>query len=121
MDRAPVLPEPRISRRRFGQCAFASTTALLSPSAATDFLHKRAGQSTSLPGLSAEQSEEVEAKLANIVRKYGDRLTQEQRQHLRRILIYNQRMLASVRAFSVQNGDSPASVLRVCFAEPETR
>jgi hypothetical protein len=67
-------------------------------------------------GLTAEQWQEVEARLANIVRKYGDRLTQEQRNHLRRIVAYNEKMLASVRAFPLQNGDSPASVLKVSLA-----
>jgi hypothetical protein len=65
------------------------------------------------PELSPAQLQEVEAKLANIVRKFGDRLTQEQRSHLRKILIFNERMLASVRAFPLQNGDAPASVLRI--------
>jgi len=65
------------------------------------------------PKLSSAELQEVEAKLANIVRKFGDRLTQEQRTHLRRILSFNERMLASVRAFPLQNGDAPASVLRI--------
>jgi hypothetical protein len=64
-------------------------------------------------GLTPEQSQEVEERLANIVRKYGNRLTGEQRQHLRRILTYNERMLASIRTFSLQNGDPPASVLKL--------
>jgi hypothetical protein len=64
-------------------------------------------------GITPEQAAEVDAKLANIIRKFGSRLSDEQRQHLRRILAYNERMLAGVRAFSVQNGDPPASVLRV--------
>jgi hypothetical protein len=36
---------------------------------------------------------------------------------LRRILTYNERMLASVRSFPLENGDPPASVLRVSFSE----
>jgi hypothetical protein len=59
-------------------------------------------------GLTPEQSQEVEDRLDNIVRKYGNRL-----QHLRRILTYNERMLASIRTFSLQNGDPPASVLKL--------
>jgi hypothetical protein len=61
--------------------------------------------------LSPEQTEEVDAKLASIVRKYGSRLSDEQRGHLRRILSYNEKMLASIRDFPLQNGDPPASVL----------
>jgi hypothetical protein len=65
--------------------------------------------------LTSEQTEEVEAKLANIVRKYGSRLSEEQRTHLRHILAYNEKMLASVRSFPLQNGDPPASVLAISF------
>jgi hypothetical protein len=64
-------------------------------------------------GLTPEQSQEVEDRLDNIVRKYGNRLSGEQRQHLRRILTYNERMLASIRTFPLQNGDPPASVLKL--------
>jgi hypothetical protein len=72
--------------------------------------------------LTWEQTEEVDAKLANIVRKYGSRLSDEQRGHLRRILSYNEKMLASIRAFPLQNGDPRASVLKVSFlSEPPSR
>jgi len=64
-------------------------------------------------GLTADQAQEVEARLANVIRKYGNRLSEEQRQHLRRILTYNERMLVAIRAFSLQNGDPPASVLKI--------
>ena len=65
------------------------------------------------PMLTPEQSHDVEAKLANIVRKYGERLSEEQRKHLRKILVYNETMLAPVRAFALQNGDPPVSVLKL--------
>lgn len=56
----------------------------------------------------------MEAWLANIVRKYGDRLTEDQRQHLRRNLEYHERLLAPVRAFPLNQGDSPAFTLKLC-------
>jgi hypothetical protein len=65
------------------------------------------------PTLTPEQSRDVEAKLANIIRKYGERLSEEQRKHLRRILAYNETMLAPVRAFALQNGDPPVTVLNL--------
>ena len=105
-----------VSRRTFSQ-QVAVATAVLSAApalAAASGFNLRADTSFRL---SPDQSQEVEAKLANIVRKYGDRLTQEQRQHLRRILTYNERMLAAVRAFPLKNGDSPASVLKVSLDE----
>jgi hypothetical protein len=107
----------RISRRLFGRRAAFAAALSLSPAellAASDHSH-REGQTTS--DLTPEQSQEVEAKLANIIRKWGSRLSEDQRKHLRRILSYNERMLASVRSFPLENGDPPASVLRVSFAE----
>jgi hypothetical protein len=71
--------------------------------------------------LTPDQAQDVEARLANVIRKYGNRLSEEQRQHLRRILTYNERMLVSIRTFPLQNGDPPASVLKISLvgqAEP---
>ena len=67
--------------------------------------------------LTAEQSRDVEAKLANITRKDGERLSDEQRKHLRRILAYNETMLAPIRAYALQNGDAPVTVLKVSSAK----
>ena len=63
--------------------------------------------------LTPEQSRDVEAKLADIIRKYGERLSEEQRKHLRRILAYNETMLAPIRSFTLQNGDPPVTVLKL--------
>ena len=54
----------------------------------------------------------MDAKLANAIRQFGDRLSDEQRQRLRRILSYNEKMLASIRAFRLENSDPPATVLK---------
>lgn len=72
-----------------------------------------------LEGLSPQQVADVDAKLANILRKYGTRFNADQKAHLRRILAQNERMMAPVRAFALQNGDPPASVLRVSFDRAE--
>ena len=74
---------------------------------------RAAGQSQqeSALDLTSDQVREADAKLANAVRQFGDRLSQEQRGRLRRILLYNEKMLASIRAFHIENGDAPASVL----------
>lgn len=117
----------KVSRRRFGLDAAAMAALTVSPisllagarepggensAGAGPQSQAKAGDNSKL-GITAEQAAEVEAKLANIVRKFGSRLSIEQREHLRRILAYNERMLAGVRAFELQNGDPPASVLRV--------
>jgi hypothetical protein len=118
--RRATLASP-ISRRDFGWRAAIAAAITLSPR--TLLGSNRISHQESKPGdkapdqaggsLTPEQSQEVEDRLANIVRKYGNRLSGEQRQHLRRILTYNERMLASIRTFSLQNGDPPASVLKL--------
>jgi hypothetical protein len=125
-DSAKASP---ISRRDFGRRAALAAAVTLSSS--TMLARNTGSVQESKPGekspdkdgggLPPEQSQEVEARLANVVRKYGNRLSEKQRQHLRRILTYNERMLNSIRAFSLQNGDPPASVLKISLvaqAEP---
>jgi hypothetical protein len=106
----------RISRRRFTQRAAVAAALSLSPTEFFAAAHHNQAAPDKAPSLTPDQTQEVEVRLANIIRKYGSRLSEEQRQHLRRILTYNERMLASVRAFPLQNGDPPASVLKVSFA-----
>lgn len=128
--------EKQISRRQFGRNAAAAIAAatvsapgLLAANAAD--AQTRTQKRTPAPaapqqkrpepleGLTAEQTAEVEARLANIVRKYGSRFTEDQKTHLRGILAQNERMMGPVRAFALQNGDPPASVLRISFDERE--
>jgi hypothetical protein len=114
----------RISRREFGLDAAVAAAAALSLSPPSLLTARRdpdnisptivAGeQETAAVKLTPEQSRDVEAKLANIIRKYGERLSEEQRTHLRKILAYNETMLAPVRAFALQNGDPPVTVLKL--------
>jgi hypothetical protein len=118
----------RISRREFGLDATigAAAAAALSLSAPSLLAARRDPDNISpaiptgeqetagaKPTLTPEQSRDVDAKLANIIRKYGERLSEEQRKHLRRILAYNETMLAPVRAFALQNGDPPVTVLKL--------
>ena len=117
--RRATLRSP-ISRRDFGWRAAIAAAITLSPatllgSHTNSNQESQSGQKTpdKGSGLTPDQSQEVEGRLDNIVRKYGNRLSDEQRQHLRRILTYNERMLASIRTFSLQNGDPPASVLKL--------
>jgi len=113
-----------ISRREFGLDAAVAAalslsvlpTGLLAARSDRDTISPRipsGEQETARPKLTAEQGRDVEAKLANIVRKYGERLSEEQRRHLRRILAYNETMLAPIRAFTLQNGDAPVTVLKL--------
>jgi hypothetical protein len=120
----PDRPALTLSRRRFGRDAvLAGAVSLSAVNLLAGAPHTEIGGPASSGSLSLEpnQAQEVEAKLSNIIRKYGDRLSFAQREHLRRILAYNEKMLASIRAFPVQNGDAPASVLRISFSGETAR
>jgi hypothetical protein len=120
----------RISRREFGldaavgAAAAAAAALSISPPSLSNARRAPANISPAIPmgeqetagakpTLTPEQSRAVEAKLANIIRKYGERLSEEQRKHLRRILAYDETMLAPIRAFALQNGDPPITVLKL--------
>lgn len=93
-----------ISRRRFG--ASVALGGGLLPSA---------GQAQQRPGpaLSEAESGEVEARYNEAMRKYGSRLDDAQKQRIRGILTTNERMMSRVREFPLENGDTPATVLKV--------
>jgi hypothetical protein len=129
IEKPLATPTSTISRRDFGRRAGIAAVITLSSSSLlgcnTASVHEsKPGDKTPDKeggGLTSDQAQEVEARLANVIRKYGNRLSEEQRQHLRRILTYNERMLASIRASPLQNGDPPASVLKISLvgqAEP---
>jgi hypothetical protein len=121
------IPSARntLSRREFAQTA-ALAAATLSPSAtnlvagvpsAPASANNAVQAQPDNLGLNPGQKKEVEAKLANIVRKYGSRLSKQQREHLGHILGYNEKMLTSIRKFPLENGDAPATVLKLAADE----
>ena len=55
----------------------------------------------------------MDAKFSDVVRKYGDRLSDEQKTRVRGVLANHQRMLARVRVFPIDNSDAPATGLRL--------
>jgi hypothetical protein len=125
--KAAETKSARISRREFGlDAAVAATAAAALAVSPSSLLTPRRDRDNISPTIAAgeqetasslkltpEQGRDVEAKLANIIRKYGERLSEEQRQHLRKILAYNETMLAPIRAFTLQNGDPPVMVLKL--------
>ncbi len=90
----------KFSRRSFGKQAVAA--------AVTAGASRSAGAAETTP-----ETQEIDARMANILRLYGDRLSDDQRKLLRRVLTENERMLARVRTFSLENADPPASVLKL--------
>ncbi|PYX82993.1 MAG: hypothetical protein DMG66_00180 [Acidobacteria bacterium] len=98
----------RITRRQFARgAAVAAAGVALLP-------HRLAAQSYPPPGskLSPEAQSEVEAKLQNVLRKYGSRLSQAEKADVRRLLLLNQESLEQLRSYQLENSDQPALVLR---------
>lgn len=55
----------------------------------------------------------MDARFANVIRQYGERLNEEQRDRVRTVLARHQRMLMRIREFPLGNGDAPATGLRL--------
>ena len=97
-----------VSRRRFGtRAALAAAAGIFSSPV---LIAQRKATSASLP--SADQ-DAVTAKYANVIRKYGDRLSPAQRRRARETLVQHQQMLMRIREFALDNSDAPATGLRL--------
>lgn len=97
-----------VSRRQFGRRAtLAAAAGTLSSSA---LLAQPASSPASLP---PTDQGAVNVKYANIIRKYGDRLSPAQRRRARETLVQHQRMLMRIREFALDNRDAPATGLRL--------
>ena len=96
-----------ISRRRFGVSA-----ALAGGLFSTAAQGQRQGVQLSQP-----ETAEVEARYNEVMRKYGSRLSDDQKQRIRGILTANERMMSHIREFPLDNGDTPATVLKLAGAK----
>jgi hypothetical protein len=56
-------------------------------------------------------------KVASIFRKYGERLSDEQKADIRRIMAESQEGLEKMRAFKLENSDQPADAFRAYRSE----
>jgi hypothetical protein len=114
-------PARGISRRDFAKrTALAAAAAtvlpseLLSPSAARAAASPPLPQQTTTeaPKLSPASRAEVDAKIQAIFRRYGSRLSDAEKADVRRLMTEGQKPLEELRAFPLENGDGPATVLR---------
>lgn len=112
-----------IGRRQFALgAAAAASTALIHPGQA---IAQAAGSVSELDKktretmakLTPQARAEVEAKVASIFRKYGDRLSDQQKADVRRIMAETQEGLEKMRAFPLENGDQPADTFRAYRSE----
>ena len=97
-----------VTRRQFGkQAAFAGLSAALAatPVAAQADAAGPSEKETTAAG-------DTEARYQQVIRRYGDRLSEEQRKRVRKILAYNEKLLAPIRSFPLDNGQPAATVLK---------
>lgn len=117
-----------LGRRQFALGAAAVATNALIPKGNTlplDALAQATAADQSLEAktrvamakLPASAQAEVEMKVASIFRKYGDRISEEQKADIRRIMAESQEGLEKMRAFKLENGDQPADAFRAYRAE----
>lgn len=115
----------QVSRREFGQRAALAMAAIAAtpiavPAAAADFgcgCGSFAEQLSHPNVLSANARAEIDLKVQHVLQMYGDRFSEDQKKRLRRIIEYHVRMLESVLSFPLNNGDAPASVLKLITGE----
>ena len=73
------------------------------------------------PKLSAEAQAEAEGKTTEILRRYGAKLTDEQKADIRRLVEEAQEPLETLRRFPLENSDEPATILRFASASAARR
>lgn len=70
-----------------------------------------------LAKLSPKSRAEVQMKMDEIIRKYGDKLSEEQRADILKVMAESQTGLETMRAFALTNADQPADVLQLYRGE----
>jgi hypothetical protein len=109
-----------ISRRDFAVSAALATAAIATVSADLLAQEKPAAEAAKPeapqpPKLSAASQAEVEERYTAILRKYGTRLSGDQKKDVHRNLVSQQQSLDQVRAYPLENSDEPATVFNPVF------
>ncbi|MGZ4788693.1 MAG: hypothetical protein ACXVZX_09240 [Terriglobales bacterium] len=117
--------EDGLSRREFAKAAALTTAAALVP-AELIAQQEKPGPTTSAkppekapetPKLSEASQAEADLAYETVIRKYGNRFSEEQKKDIKRLVNSQQGTLDKLRAFNVTNGDQPALVFKL----PEMR
>jgi hypothetical protein len=122
MRREPLEDAKKLTRRDFARAAAvaaATATVAIAPRGEALARHVAAANGTHAANhlgaddaASARQAE-IDARVSDVVRRYGDRLSAEQKAEVRRLVGELQKSLDKLRAYPLENGDQPATVLRV--------
>ena len=112
----------KISRRDFAVSAALASAAIAA--VPTGMLAQEKGAAEAAkpeapqpPKLSPASQAEVEERYAAILRKYGSRLSDEQKKDVHKSLISQQQGLDQIRAFPLENWDEPATVFEAVTPE----
>ena len=107
-----------LSRRSFGRAAaLAAAAAAVLPAGLLAQTSSPAAPSPSAPPdqtpkLSAASQAEAEARIQNILRKVGSRLSDAEKADLRKLVLSQQESIDKLRDFPLENWDEPALTLR---------
>jgi hypothetical protein len=111
----------RMSRR-----AFSGIVAMVAATAAIPNRSLAGTPPGSASGLeqapaSAAQTAEADAQVQFILAKYGDRLSDEQKADIKRLVVAARKTSDEMHAFHLDNSDEPAMIYRARLAEGEAR
>ena len=112
-----------LSRREFAKAAALTTAAVMVPVELIAQQEKPASEATKseaspqTPKLSAQSQAEADLAYETLMRKYGQRVSEEQKRDIKRLVNAQQGALDKLRAFSVINGDEPATVFKPMVPE----
>ena len=105
-----------ISRREFARRAAIVSAVSIVPATAlpghSSISAPDVGQSPAASSLSPESQAEAEARYQAILGVYGSRFSEEKKANIRRLCFAAQPSLDRLRAYPLENGDSPALYLK---------
>lgn len=111
------MPKDNVSRRDFARAAALAATAAVLPSDLIAQEQKTGPKQPPQPDQKAKLSPELQAeadtRIQNLLRKYGDRLTDDQKAEVRKNITEGMEGVAKMRAFALGNADEPATVLHL--------
>ena len=112
-----------LSRRDFAKAAAVTAAAAMVPAELLAQQEKPAPEAAKTetapqtPKLSAQGQAEADLAYETLMRKYGTRFSEEQKNDIRRLVSAQQAGLEKLRAFAVTNGDEPATVFKPLVPE----
>jgi hypothetical protein len=111
----PKSDQTAISRRKFTVGAAVAATAVFLPGSEghAEIASPAQSQQDAAAKLSPGARAEVEAKLKELFRKYGSRLSDAQKADIRKVMAETQDGLEKMRSFALANDDQPAAVFQL--------